>query len=205
MKVYRYNDEYAGKNGTNGVKELVAVLCIGVAGTLAPVLLMGLHTISWRLGLPIIAFTAAVCAVFLRRVCIIVRAGMSALIDGDDGELYYLTITPNLRGSSIPRSASAMLAGSSATYAENSVDAEINASNLAQNDEYVLQLFRLYQDDRIKTTFDTVMYGKPVTVCRLLDRDFRRKVQKVYRVSCIRNKKRHTSVWIPRAFPDFFE
>ena len=203
MNVYHYDDKYAGKNGVNGVKELIAAICVGCAGTIAPATLMGLDMISLGLGLLIIALTAVVTGLLIRRMSIFTSASMSALIDSDS-RFYYLTVTPNLRGSSIPRSMTAMLAGGEAVYAENSINAAISASNLAQSDGFVLQLFKLFQDDKIKTTFDTVMYGRPVTVYELLDRDFSREGKKVYHVKCIKNKKRHTAVWIPRAFPAYF-
>lgn len=165
---------------------------------------MGLEAVSVPHGLLIIAFAAFVTGIILRRLCIIQVAAMSALIESD-GRLYYLTVTPNLRGSTVPKSVSALLAGADATYAENSVDAQIAASNYARNDATVLQFFRLFQEDKIKTTFDTVMYGKPVVVYELLDRNFKNENRQIYRVKCIKNKKRHTVVRIPRAFPTFFE
>ncbi len=203
MKVYHYDDKYAKENGVDGVKELIATLCIGIAGTVAPATLMGLDMISIPQGLLIIGFTVLLGGILLRRLGIIQRAAMSALLD-TGGSLYYITVTPNLRGSSVPRSLSAAMAGSSATYAENSLDASIAASNAAQSDEVILQLFQLFQDGKIKTNFDTLMYGKPVTVCELLDRDFGSNPKKLYRVPCIKNKKRRTTVRIPRVFPAFF-
>jgi len=203
MKIYHYNDNYAGKNGVNGVKELIATVCIGCAGTIGPATLMGLDLISVPAGLLIFAFTMLIGGVLLKRMSIITTASMSVIID-NGGKLYYLTITPNLRGSSIPRSLTAAMAGSSATYTENSLNAQITASNLAKDDTFILSLFRLFQEDKIKTTFDTVMYGKPVTVYELLDRSFAGKKKKLYRVRCIKNGKRHTFVWIPRVFPAFF-
>lgn len=204
MKIYHYDDKYAGENGVNGVKELIAAIVVGCAGTIVPATLMGLDRISVRLGLLIIGLTIVVDGVILRRLSSIITASMSAILDSGD-TLYYLSVSPNLRGSSVPRSLSAMLAGSSATYAENSLNAEIAASNIAQSDEAVLGLFRLFQEDKIKVTFDTLMYGRPVRVYELLDRDFGCAKKEIYRVKCIRDKKRHTAVRIPRAFPAFFE
>jgi hypothetical protein len=204
MKIYHYDDKYAGKNGVNGVKELILALCIGIPGIIAPVILLALNIITWRLGLAIIILTIAAVSALLHRMSIIVTASRSAIIDDGD-RLYYLTVTPNLRGSSMPSSFSAMMAGSSATYAENSLNAGISATNFARSDEFVLQLFKLYRDDQMKTTFDTVMYGKPATVYELLDRDFGREDKKIYRVKCVKNRKRNTTVRIPRVFPEFFE
>lgn len=203
MKIYHYDDKYAGENGVNGVKELLAAVCIGCAGTLSAATLMGLEKISVAQGLLLIGLTVAVGGVLVARLSSIVTASMSVLLE-DNGTLYYLTVTPNLRGSSIPRSVSALLAGSSATYAENSLNARVAASHYAQNDEIVAGLFRAFQDDKIKTTFDTLMYGKPVRVCELLDRDFARTRKGIYRVRCLKNKKRRAAVRIPRAFPAFF-
>ena len=204
MKIYHYDDKYAGKNGVNGVKELVSVMCIGCAGTITPAILLGLQMISWQLVLLIVAVTVMAGGFLLKRVSIIVRSSMSAIIESD-GELFYLMITPNLRGSSIPSSVTAILAGPSAVYAENSINAEITATNLAQNDDVVLCFFKMFQDDEIKTNFDTVMYGKPVTVYELQDRDFNNDKKKFYHVKCLKNKKRNTAVWIPRVLPNFFE
>lgn len=203
MNIYHYDDKYARENGVNGVKELVAALCIGIAGALAPASLMGLDFISVPQGLLLIGLTVLLVGILLRRLGVIQRASMSALLD-TGGSLYYITVTPNLRGSSVPRTLSAAMAGSSATYAENSLDASIAATNAAQSDAVILQLFQLFQDGKIKTTFDTLMYGRPVTVCELLDRDFGRERKKLYRVKCIKNKKRRTTVRIPRTFPAFF-
>jgi hypothetical protein len=204
MKVYHYDDKYAGKNGVNGVKELVGAVCVGSAGAITAATLMGLDIVSLGPGMLIIAFTALVTGLLIRRMSIILRASMSAIVDRD-GALYYVTLTPNLRGSSLPSSVSAFLAGPSAIYAENSVNAQAAATNLAQSDEVVLYLLDLLLADKIKTTFDTVMYGKPVTVYELLDQDFAGRSKKICRVKCIRNKKRQTTVCIPRAFPEFFE
>lgn len=204
MKIYHYDDKYAKKNGVNGVFELIATVCVGIAGILTPVILLGLGEIPVKLAVLIFAFTILVCCFLMRRVRVIVASSMSAILDSG-GVLYYLMITPNLRGSSLPHSMTAMLAGPSATYAENSINAGIAATNLAQNDDIVLSLFKLYQEDKIKTTFDTVMYGKPVRVCELLDRDFQFQHKKIFRVKCIKDKKRHATVSIPRVFPAFFE
>jgi len=204
MKIHHYDDKYAGANGVNGVKELIAAICVGCVGLITPVVFMGLRWISPAPGLAIIACAAVLTVVFARRAGLIVSSSMSVLIDNDDA-LYYLTVTPNLRGSSLPSSVTAALAGSSAIYAENSLNAEITATNLAQNDDFILYLFNLYQEDKLKTTFDTVMYGKPVNVFKLLDRDFKRASKKVYRVKCIKNKKKRMTVKIPRVFPTYFE
>lgn len=204
MKIHHYDDKYAGANGVNGVKELIAAMCVGCVGIITPVVFMGLGRISPALGLAIIACAAILTVALARRAGLIVSSSMSVLIEGDDA-LYYLTITPNLRGSSLPRSVTAALAGSSAIFAENNINAEIEATGLAQNDDFILYLFNLYQEDKIKMTFDTVMYGKPVTVYKLLDRDFNRTDKKVYRVKCVKNKKKRMTVKIPRVFPTFFE
>lgn len=203
MNIYHYDDNYAKENGINGVKELLAALCVGIAGTVLPATLMGLDIISVPRGLLIIGLAIVLGGLLLRRLGIVQKAAMSALLD-TDGRLYYVTVTPNLRGSSVPRTLSAAMAGSSATYAENSLNASITASNAAQSDEVILQLFQLFRDDKIKTTFDTLMYGRPVTVYELLDRDFGGERKKLYRVKCVKNKKHRTAVWIPRTFPTFF-
>ena len=55
MKVYHYNDEYAKENGVDGVKELVATLCIGIAGMLATQVILN---VGMCLGvLPVIGLT----------------------------------------------------------------------------------------------------------------------------------------------------
>ena len=87
MKIYHYDDKYAGKNGVNGVKELILALCIGIPGIIAPVVLLALNIITWRLGLAIVILAIAAVSALLHRMSIIVTASRSAIID--DGDRLY--------------------------------------------------------------------------------------------------------------------
>ena len=78
-----------------------------------------------------------------------------------------MMIAPNLRGSMFPKSFTTLLAGPSAIFTENKIDAEIGATGIAQDDETVKALFELYKSNELKTTFGTVMYGKPVYISKI--------------------------------------
>ncbi len=202
MKIHHYNDEYTSKNGINGVKEFALALIFGLL-ILVPVILASIETISWLYAIICIIILLLLVIYFIRKVGVINKASMSVIIEDGD-ELYYMMISPNLRGSMFPKSFSALLAGSSATYVENKIDAEATAIVLASDDNLIKALFELYKNDEIKTSFDTIMYGKPIYVSKLLNQDFKKENKKIYKVNCVKDNGKTTRVKIPRAFPTYF-
>jgi len=202
MKIHKYDDNYAEKNGVNGVKEIISMVVVGVIGLIAPVILLAIDIIPAWLMLAIIVVVAATIFVLRYRYMISMRASISALIESDE-ELYYMQINPDLRGVNIPRSISTALAGQNAAFAENSLEAAEVASSMAQSDEIITYLFELYKDKKIETTFDTLMYGKPIHIRKIIDKDFNKEYKRIYKVDCILDGKKST-VKIPNAFPTFF-
>ena len=200
MEIYHYNDEYSKKNSGTGIKEFVLALIIGVLGTIIPAVLIGLGTLDILLGIITIIIAIVIVTIFISKIGIYNKATMSVIIKNND-KIYYMMVTPNLEGSAIPKSFSALLAGKDATFVENKIDAEVFASNLAQNDEFIMQLFDLYLNDKIKTTFDTAMYGKPCYVYEILNPETFNKYKRIYKVSAIKNKKCKTTIKIPNSFP----
>lgn len=204
MKIHKYNDEYAIKNGVVGSFEMLMAIIIGVIGGLTPALLLGLGVIKFIPASIIWIITILLCQYFIRRVGVINKSSMSVLIeDGDD--LVYMMITPNLEGSMFPKSFFSLLAGPSATFVENKLDAEIFSSNVAQNENLVATLFDYYKKNPVKSSFKTLMYGKPVYFSKLLNKDFRKSFKKIYTVECIKENGKKSKVKIPRVYPTFFK
>ena len=80
---------------------------------------------------------------------------MSVLIeDGDD--LIYMMITPNLEGSMFPKSFFDLLAGPSATFVGNKLEAEVTSSSVAQNESLVDALFNYYKKNPVKSPFNKI-------------------------------------------------
>ena len=141
MKIHKYNDEYAIKNGVGGSTEFLIAILIGIIGGITPAILLGAGTIKFILALIIWVITILLCVYFIRRFGVINKSSMSVLIEDKD-DLYYMMIAPNLRGSMFPKSFTTLLAGPSAIFTENKIDAEIEATGIAQDDETVKALFK---------------------------------------------------------------
>ena len=204
VKIHKYDEEYATKNGLSGVKEFLLAIIIGVIGLIIPAGLLGGKVISILTALIIMFITVLIVVFFIRKYGTINKSTFSVLIEKDD-ELHYMMITPNLRGSMFPKTFTALLAGPSATYVENKIDAEVMAGEIAKNDAIITALFDLYQKNEIKTTFDTVMYGKPVYVSKILDKNFKTNNKKVYKLNCVKDNGSKGKVLIPKVFPTFFK
>ena len=41
------------------------------------------------------------------------------------------------------------------------------------NDEFI-KIFNLYKNGKIKTNFDTIMYGKPIYVSKILEKEIKK-------------------------------
>lgn len=103
MKIHKYNDEYAIKNGVGGSFELLMAISISVIGGMTPALLLAVGIIKFIPASIIWIITILLCTYFIRRCGVINKSTMSVLIeDGDD--LVYMMITPNLEGSMFPKS-----------------------------------------------------------------------------------------------------
>lgn len=204
MKIHKYSDEYAIKNGVGGSVEFLTAILIGIIGDITPAILLGSGTIKFILALIIWVITILLCVYFIRRFGVINKSSMSVLIEDKD-DLYYMMIAPNLRGSMFPKSFTALLAGPSAIFTENKIDAEIEATGIAQDDETVKALFELYKNNELKTTFDTVMYGKPVYVSKILEKNFKDNNKKIYKVNCVKDNGNKSIVKIPKVYPTFFK
>lgn len=204
MKIHKYNDEYAIKNGVGGSFEFLMAIIIGVVGSIIPALLLGLRVIKFVPALIIWIITILLCTYFIKRYGVINKSTMSVLIeDGDD--LIYMMITPNLEGSMFPKSFFTLLAGPSATFAENKLDAEAISSSIAQNENLAVALFDYYKKNTVKSSFKTIMYGKPVYFSKLLNKDFNKKNKKIYTVECIKENGKKSKVKIPKVYPTFFK
>lgn len=203
MKIHKYDDEYATKNGTNGVKEYLIAIVVGVIGLITPAILLGIGTIEFIPALVVWIIVILILIYFIRKAGIIKKSSLSVLIENKD-ELYYMMITPDFKGSMFPNSFTALLAGPSATFAENKVYAEMIAAEMAQNDEIVTALFDLYQKNEIKNTFDTTMYGKPIYVSKILDKSFKTEHKKFYKVNCVKDNGKKSAIEIPNVYPTFF-
>ena len=204
MKIHKYNDEYAIKNGFGGSTEFLIAILIGIIGGITPAILLGAGTIKFILALIIWVITILLCVYFIRRFGVINKSSMSVLIEDKD-DLYYMMIAPNLRGSMFPKSFTTLLAGPSAIFTENKIDAEIEASGIAQDDETVKALFELYKSNELKTTFGTVMYGKPVYISKILEKNFKDSNKKIYKVNCVKDNGNKSTVKIPKVYPTFFK
>lgn len=203
MIVHKYNDEYAKKNGVDGTFEFLMAIFVGVIGSLIPAILLGLKVINFPFALIIWIITILFLIYFLRKYGIINKSTMSVLIeDGDD--LIYMMITPNLEGSMFPKSFFDLLAGPSSTFVGNKLDAEIVSSNAAQNESLVEALFNYYKKNPVKSSFNALMYGKPVYFSKLLNKDFGKDFKKVYTVECIKENGKKSKVKIPNVYPTFF-
>ena len=203
MKIHKYDDKYATKNGVNGVKEFLVAIIVGAVGVMTPTILLAIEFISFKLALIIYVMVILVAVYFIRKFGVMHKSTFSVLIENKD-ELYYMMITPDLRGSSLPKSVTALLAGPSATYVENKFEAAAVAAEMAQNNEIVTDLFNLYQKKGIKTTFDTMMNGKPIYVSKILDKNFEKEYKKFYKVNCIKDNGKKSTVIIPNVYPTFF-
>lgn len=204
MKIHKYNDEYAIKNGVGGSFEMLMAIIIGVIGGLTPATLLAVGVIKFIPASIIWIITILLCTYFIRRYGVINKSTMSVLIeDGDD--LVYMMITPNLEGSMFPKSFFSLLAGPSATFVENKLDAEVFSSSVAQNENLAAALFDYYKKNTVKSSFKTIMYGKPVYFSKLLNKDFRKSFKKIYTVECIKENGKKSKVKIPRVYPTFFK
>lgn len=203
MKIHHFDVEFADKNGLSGVKEFVSALIIACIGTIVPAMLVPLGIISYVVMFLIIGVTVIIVAILIKKYGVINKATMSVLIE-DNEELYYLMITPDFHSATVPKDLTSLIAGPTATFIENKMEEEIKAMNIAQDDQIVEELFNLYKNGKIKTNFDTIMYGKPIYVSKILEKDFKSSYKKIYKVKCIKDNKKQGKVAIPRAFPSFF-
>lgn len=203
MKIHHFDVEFAEKNGLSGVKEFVSALIIACIGTIVPAVLAPLGIISYVVMFLIMVVTVIIVAILIKKYGVINKATMSVLIE-DNEELYYLMITPDFHSATVPKDLTSLIAGPTATFIENKMEEEIKAMNIAQDDQIVEELFNLYKNGKIKTNFDTIMYGKPIYVSKILEKDFKSSYKKIYKVKCIKDNKKQGKVAIPRAFPSFF-
>lgn len=203
MKIHHFDEEYAKQQGLSGIKEFLSAIIILLISTIIPAILFGCGIISGTIFLIIIVVAIIITFYLIKKYGIINKSTMSVLIE-DNNELYYMMITPDLRGSMFPNTFLDLLANSSETYVTNKLYAEMVAHDIANNDEIVKLLFDLYGKDEIKTTFDTIMYGKPIYVFKIIDKNFEAKNKKMYKVNCIKNNKVKSKVIIPKVFPTFF-
>ena len=193
MKIHKYNEEYAIKNGIYKDLELIIAILIATIGGVTPAILFGLHAIKFRPVLIIWGVTVLLCVYLIRRIGVINKSSMSVLIE-DEGNLYYMMITPDLRQFLFP-----------ARYYEiRKTYAEIAAAQIAQDEETVKELFDLYKNGKLKTTFDTIMYGKPIYVFKILEENFKDDNKKIYKVNCLKDNGRKSTVKIPKVYPTFF-
>lgn len=203
MKIHHFDVEFADKNGLSGVKEFVSALIIACIGTIVPAVLVPLGIISYVVMFLIMGVTVIIVAILIKKYGVINKATMSVLIE-DNEELYYLMVTPDFHSATVPKDLTSLIAGPTATFIENKMEEEIKAMNIAQDDRIVEKLFNLYKNGKIKTNFDTIMYGKPIYVSKILEKDFKSSYKKIYKVKCIKDNKKQGKVAIPRAFPSFF-
>lgn len=203
MKIHHFDVEFADKNGLSGVKEFVSALIIACIGTIVPAVLVPLGIISYVVMFLIMGVTVIIVAILIKKYGVINKSTMSVLIE-DNEELYYLMITPDFHSATVPKDLTSLIAGPTATFIENKMEEEIKAMNMAQDDQIVEELFNLYKNGKIKTNFDTIMYGKPIYVSKILEKDFKSSYKKIYKVKCIKDNKKQGKVAIPRAFPSFF-
>ncbi len=203
MKIHHFDVEFADKNGLSGVKEFVSALIIACIGTIVPAVLVPLGIISYVVMFLIMGVTVIIVAILIKKYGVINKSTMSVLIE-DNEELYYLMITPDFHSATVPKDLTSLIAGPTATFIENKMEEEIKAMNIAQDDQIVEELFNLYKNGKIKTNFDTIMYGKPIYVSKILEKDFKSSYKKIYKVKCIKDNKKQGKVAIPRAFPSFF-
>ena len=96
MKIHKYNNEYAIKNGIDMNLELIIANLIGTIGGVTPAILLGLNAIKFRTALIIWVVTVLLCVYLIRRIGVFNVSSMSVLIE-DEGNLYYMMITPDLR------------------------------------------------------------------------------------------------------------
>ena len=181
MKIHHFDVEFADKNGLSGVKEFVSALIIVCIGTIVPAVLAPLGIISYVVMFLIMVVTVIIVAILIKKYGVINKATMSVLIE-DNEELYYLMITPDFHSATVPKDLTSLIAGPTATFIENKMDEEIKAMNIAQDDQIVEELFNLYKNGKIKTNFDTIMYGKPIYVSKILEKDFKSSYKKIYKV-----------------------
>lgn len=203
MKIHHFDVEFADKNGLSGVKEFVSALIIACIGTIVPAVLVPLGIISYVVMFLIMGVTVIIVAILIKKYGVINKATMSVLIE-DNEELYYLMITPDFHSITVPKDLISSIAGPTAVFIENKMEEEIKAMNIAQDDQIVEELFKLFKNGKIKTNFDTIMHGKPIYVSKILEKDFKSSYKKIYKVKCIKDNKKQGKVAIPRAFPSFF-
>lgn len=203
MKIHHFDVEFADKNGLSGVKEFVSALIIACIGTIVPAVLVPLGIISYVVMFLIMGVTVIIVAILIKKYGVINKSTMSVLIE-DNEELYYLMITPDFHSITVPKDLISSIAGPTAVFIENKMEEEIKAMNIAQDDQIVEELFKLFKNGKIKTNFDTIMHGKPIYVSKILEKDFKSSYKKIYKVKCIKDNKKQGKVAIPRAFPSFF-
>ena len=85
------------------------------------------------------------------------------------------------------------------------MEAEVTSSSVAQNESLVDALFNYYKKNPVKSSFNTLMYGKPVYFSKLLNKDFGKGLKKIYTVECIKENGQKSKVKIPNVYPTFFE
>jgi len=122
----------------------------------------------------LIIIITVITTAILIKKCGVINKSTMSVLIEDNDELYYVMTSPNLRG------------------------------NIAYDDQIVKELFNLYKNDEIKTNFDTIMYGKPIYVSKILEKDFKSCYKTKYKVKCIKDNKKQGKVIIPRVFPTFF-
>lgn len=203
MKIHKYDNQYAAQNKIDWGKEQLIACAVGVFGLIPPAILLGVKVINFWTTLIIYIIVISAVVYFIRKTGIIKKSLLSVIIE-DKNKLYYMTIMPNFHGSLFPKTFTALLAGPSATFVENKTYAEMMAEEMAQDDKVITALFNLYQKNELRTTFDTIMYGKPVYVYEILDKTFRNEHKKYYRVKCKKDNNRKKVISIPNVYPTFF-
>ena len=199
MTIHMYNDEYAGKNGVNGVKELVVLFSIALlAVPLVVIFSMKIIPFSALIA-GLVGTVAAIIFIRQRYFKPIMCAQMSAIIEDSDGT-YYMMVTPNFRGINIPSTATAALAGGDAVRAENMSNAQAFAIEVAHNEDVIKALFEQFKNGVGKSA-NTLMYGKPVYIYRL--KESVNEYKQEYRIKSEYEGKNKT-IKIPNAFPTYF-
>lgn len=198
MKIHKYNNEYATKNGIDSDRETLIAIMVGVLGLIIPAMLLGIGIIKFIPALIIWVIVIFVLIYLIKRAGTITQSSMSVLIEDEDG-LYYMTITPNLRGTGA-------LGAYRGAFVVNKYKAELFAAKMAQDDKIITTLFDSYQKGKTgSTTFDTIMYRKPIYVYKILDKDFKAGHKKFYRVNCVKDNGKKTTIKIPNVYPTFFK
>lgn len=198
--IHKYDDNYAVDNKTSGVKELMIATIVGISYVFVVVIWALLEMKYVPIFILITIVFIIIIVVNIRKSGMSNIASMSVIIE-DNNDLYYLSVMPNLQGSSLPSSISALIAGKNAIYVENKLNAEVISSNLAQSNEVVISLFESYVNNKIKYS---VMYGWPIKVAKFTKNDLIKESnkQKVYK--CVWQDKKIGKIYIPKCFPTFW-